>query len=155
MPCPSFNIINGGVHSGNSLDMQEFMILPTGANNFKDALRLGSEVYHTLASLLKKKFGISAANVGDEGGFGAPQIKDENQSLDLIMEAIEKSGHTGKIDIGMDPAASEFYDAKTNTYNLSKKTGKNDRIMSSDELLAIYERLTHNYPIVFIEDPYD
>ena len=71
------------------------------------------------------------------------------------MEAIEKCGHTGKIDIGMDPAASEFYDAKTNTYNLSKKTGKNDRIMSSDDLLAIYERLTQNYPIVFIEDPYD
>ena len=155
MPVPSLNIINGGAHAGNSLEMQEFMILPTGANTFKESLRLGIEVYHSLATLLKKKFGKSAANVGDEGGFGAPQIKDENHCLEIIMEAIENSGHAGKIDIGLDVAASEFYDAKANTYNLSQKTGKNDRIISPDELLAIYDRLSANYPIVTIEDPYD
>ena len=87
------------------------MILPTGANSFKESLRLGIEVYHSLATLLKKKFGKSAANVGDEGGFGAPQIIDENHCLEIIMEAIHNSGHDGKIDIGLDVAASEFYDA--------------------------------------------
>ena len=155
MPVPSLNIINGGAHAGNSLEMQEFMILPTGANSFKESLQLGIEVYHSLATLLKKKFGKSAANVGDEGGFGAPQIEDENHCLEIIMEAIQNSGHAGKIDIGLDVAASEFYDAKANTYNLSQKTGKNDRIMSPDELLGIYDNLSQNYPIVSIEDPFD
>jgi len=119
MPVPSLNIINGGAHAGNSLEMQEFMILPTGATSFKESLRLGIEVYHSLATLLKKKFGKSAANVGDEGGFGAPQIEDENHCLEIIMEAIHNSGHEGKIKIGLDVAASEFYDAEANTYNLS------------------------------------
>ena len=119
MPVPSLNIINGGAHAGNSLEIQEFMILPTGADSFKESLRLGTEVYHSLQQLLKKKFGKSAANVGDEGGFGAPQLKDENHTLEIIMEAIQNSGHAGRIEIGLDVAASEFYDAKNNTYNLS------------------------------------
>ena len=88
MPVPSLNIINGGAHAGNTLEMQEFMILPTGAQSFSESLRIGVETYHALAKLLKQKYGKSAANVGDEGGFGAPQIKDENEALDLIMEAI-------------------------------------------------------------------
>jgi enolase len=131
------------------------MILPTGANSFKESLQIGVEVYHSLASLLKKKFGKSAANVGDEGGFGAPQLKDEDHTLEIIMEAIHNSGHAGRIDIGLDVAASEFYDAKANTYNLSQKTGLNDRIMSPDALLAIYEKMVSNYPVVTIEDPFD
>lgn len=110
MPVPSLNIINGGAHAGNNLEMQEFMILPTGATSFKESIRLGVEVYHSLGKLLKKKFGISAGNVGDEGGFGAPQIRDENHTLEIIMEALENSGHMGRIDIGLDVAASEFYD---------------------------------------------
>jgi len=118
-PVPSLNIINGGAHAGNSLEIQEFMILPTGATSFKEAMRLGAETYHSLAKLVKQKYGKSAANVGDEGGFGAPQIKDENETLELIMEAIQKSGHAGKIDIGLDVAASEFFDSKTGTYNMS------------------------------------
>lgn len=119
MPVPSLNIINGGAHAGNSLEMQEFMILPTGANSFKESLQCGIEVYHSLASLLKKKFGKSAANVGDEGGFGAPQLRDENHTLEIIAEAIHNSGHEGRIKIGLDVAASEFYNAKDHTYNLS------------------------------------
>lgn len=118
-PVPSLNIINGGAHAGNSLEIQEFMIMPTGANSFREAMRLGSETYHHLQKLLKSKYGKSAANVGDEGGFGAPQIKDENETLELIMEAIQKAGHSGKIDIALDVAASEFYDSKTGKYNLS------------------------------------
>ena len=155
MPVPSLNIINGGAHAGNSLEMQEFMILPTGATSFKESLRLGVEVYHSLATLLKKKFGKSAANVGDEGGFGAPQIRDENHTLEIIMEAIKNSGHEGKIDIGLDVAASEFYDAEANTYNLSQKIGTTDRVMSPDALLDIYADLSSRYPIKSIEDPFD
>lgn len=131
------------------------MILPTGANSFKESLQLGIEVYHSLASLLKKKFGKSAANVGDEGGFGAPQIQDENHTLEIIMEAIENSGHLGKIDVGLDVAASEFFDPKGYTYNLSQKIGTTDRVMSPSALLDIYAKLSEDYPIVSIEDPFD
>lgn len=119
MPVPSLNIINGGAHAGNSLEMQEFMILPTGASSFKESLQTGIEVYHALAKLLKSKFGLSAGNVGDEGGFGAPQIRDEIHTLEIIMEALHNSGHEGKVDIGLDVAASEFYDAEKKTYNFS------------------------------------
>ena len=119
MPVPSLNIINGGAHAGNSLEMQEFMILPTGAESFKESMRLGCELYASLQKLLKKKFGLSAANVGDEGGFGAPQIRDEKHSLEIILEALKNSGHEGRVDIGLDVAASEFYDAKKKTYNFS------------------------------------
>ena len=155
MPVPSLNIINGGAHAGNSLEMQEFMILPTGANSFAEGIRTGVEVYHALASLLKKKFGLSAANVGDEGGFGAPQIRDENHTLEIIMEALENSGHAGKVDIGLDVAASEFYDPKAKTYNFSQKTGKNDRVLSQDATIQLYKNLCDKYPLVSIEDPFD
>ena len=155
MPVPSLNIINGGAHAGNQLEFQEFMVLPTGADSFKESLRLGIEVYHSLASLLKKKFGKSAANVGDEGGFGAPQLRDENHTLEIIAEAIKNSGHEGRIDIGLDVAASEFYDAKANKYNLTQKVDSKEREMSPDALLDIYDSLSKKYPIVSIEDPFD
>ena len=155
MPVPSLNIINGGAHAGNELEMQEFMILPTGANSFKESLQIGIEVYHSLSKLLKKKFGLSAANVGDEGGFGAPQIRDENHTLEIITEAIANSGHAGKVDIGLDVAASEFYDPVKKTYNFSQKTGKNDRILTQDETIKLYMDMVANYPIVSIEDPFD
>jgi len=155
MPVPSLNIINGGAHAGNGLEMQEFMILPTGANSFKESIRMGAEVYHALAKILKKKFGLSAGNVGDEGGFAAPQIKDENHTLEIISEALHLSGHEGKVDIGLDVAASEFFDAKTQTYNFSQKTGKNDRILTQDETIALYKKLIDQYPLVSIEDPFD
>jgi enolase len=155
MPVPSLNIINGGAHAGNSLEMQEFMILPTGATSFAEGIRLGAEVYHSLQSLLKKKFGLSAANVGDEGGFGAPQIRDENHTLEIITEALELSGHAGKIDIGLDVAASEFFDPVNKTYNFSQKTGKNDRILTQDQTIELYKNLCDKYPLVTIEDPFD
>lgn len=155
MPVPSLNIINGGAHAGNQLEFQEFMILPTGADSFKESLRLGIEVYHSLSSLLKKKFGKSAANVGDEGGFGAPQLRDENHTLEIIAEAIKNSGHEGRIDIGLDVAASEFYSMEANTYNLSQKVDSKEREMSPDSLLDIYDNLSKKYPIVSIEDPFD
>ena len=155
MPVPSLNIINGGAHAGNSLEMQEFMILPTGAHSFKEAMQMGCEVYAALSTLLKKMFGISAGNVGDEGGFGAPQIRDEIHTLEIIMEALKNSGHEGKVKIGLDVAASEFYDEKAKTYNFSQKTGKNDRIYSQAETLKLYADLVDKYPMVSIEDPFD
>lgn len=108
LPVPAFNVINGGSHAGNKLAMQEFMILPTGAKSFTEAMRMGSEVYHHLKSVIKRKFGLDATAVGDEGGF-APNILENKEALELITEAIKAAGYTGKIDIGMDVAASEFY----------------------------------------------
>jgi len=119
MPVPSLNIINGGSHAGNQLEIQEFMILPTGATTFKESLRMGIEVYHSLGKLLKSKFGISAGLIGDEGGFGPVQIRDEYHTLELITEALHNSGHEGKVDIGLDVASSEFYNAEDKTYNFS------------------------------------
>ena len=116
---------------------------------------MGCEVYHALAKLLKKKFGISAGNVGDEGGFGAPQIRDEIHTLEIILEALKDSGHEGKVDVGLDVAASEFYDPEKKTYNFSQKTGKNDRIYSQAETLKLYADLVDKYPLVSIEDPFD
>lgn len=108
MPVPSFNVINGGSHAGNRLAMQEFMIFPTGASSFKEAMRMGSEVYHHLKKVIKKKYGLDACNVGDEGGY-APNVQSNEEPLVLISEAIENAGYTGKIKICMDSAASEFY----------------------------------------------
>lgn len=155
MPVPSLNIINGGAHAGNELEIQEFMILPTQANSFKESLRMGVEVYHSLAKLLKSKFGKSAGNVGDEGGFGAPQLKDENHTLEIISEALHNSGHEGKVDIGLDVAASEFWDPAKKTYNFSQKNGKNDRILTQQQTIELYTKLVNKYPIVSIEDPFD
>merc|ERR1712178_204539 len=108
LPVPSFNVINGGSHAGNRLACQEFMILPVGATSFKEALIIGAEVYHTLKGVIKKKYGQDACNVGDEGGF-APSVQDNNEALDVLMDAIQKSGHAAKVKIATDVAASEFY----------------------------------------------
>merc|ERR1719219_896973 len=107
LPCPAFNVINGGSHAGNKLAMQEFMILPTGASSFSEACRMGTETYHHLKAVIKSRFGLDATSVGDEGGF-APNILENKAALELIQEAIAKAGYTGKIEIGMDVAASEF-----------------------------------------------
>ncbi|KAF9117605.1 phosphopyruvate hydratase, partial [Linnemannia schmuckeri] len=154
MPVPAFNVINGGSHAGNKLAMQEFMILPTGAKNFAEAMKIGSEVYHNLKSVIKKKYGQDATNVGDEGGF-APNIQENAEGLELLKEAIEKAGYTGKVKIGMDVAASEFY--KNDKYDLDFKSADSDasKHLSGEQLAKLYQDFTHNYPIVSIEDPFD
>lgn len=156
LPVPAFNVINGGSHAGNKLAMQEFMILPIGASSFTEAMRMGSEVYHNLKSVIKKKYGQDACNVGDEGGF-APNILDNKEGLDLLVEAIEKAGYTGKMKIGMDVAAAEFWKEDIKKYDLDFKTEDNDgsQVKSGEELLAIYEDFVANYPMVSIEDPFD
>ncbi len=153
-PVPCMNVINGGKHAGNKLAIQEFMILPTGASSFKEALRLGAEVYHHLKGVINRKYGLDATNVGDEGGF-APNIQDNKEALDLIMEAIEKAGHSGKIDIGLDVAASEFFVAKENVYDLNFKDQANPKKISPAELSSIYLDFCSKYPIISIEDPFD
>ena len=143
LPVPMMNILNGGEHADNNVDIQEFMILPVGAPSFKEALRMGSEVYHNLKSVLKAK-GLSTA-VGDEGGF-APDLKSNEEALRIIMEAIEKAGYKAGEDIllGMDVASTELY--KDGKYHLDGKA------ITSTELIEYYAGLVEKYPIISIED---
>jgi len=156
LPVPSFNIINGGKHAGNSLAMQEFMILPVGARSFKEAMKMGTEVYHHLMSVIKKTYGQDATNVGDEGGF-APSISSNKEGLELIQKAIAAAGYTGKVMVGMDVAASEFYDEKGKFYDLNFKDKKKDKSgqLSSKGLGDLYKSFVKDYPMVTIEDPFD
>uniref|UniRef100_A0A8C5EIK9 phosphopyruvate hydratase n=1 Tax=Gouania willdenowi TaxID=441366 RepID=A0A8C5EIK9_GOUWI len=153
LPVPAFNVINGGSHAGNKLAMQEFMVLPVGAESFKEALRIGSELYHTLKGVIQEKYGQDATNVGDEGGF-APNILENSEALDLLQTAIEKAGFTDKVVVGMDVAASEFY--REGKYDLDfKSPPDSSRHISGEELADIYQSFVNNYPVVSIEDPFD
>lgn len=150
MPVPMMNILNGGAHASNNIDVQEFMILPVGACCFKEGLRWCAEVYESLKKILKEK-NLSTA-VGDEGGF-APNLKDEEESLDMIVEAIKKSGYEAGKDfkISLDVAASEWKADKTGTYRMPKK----DKVLSTDELIDMWSKVVEKYPIFSIEDPLD
>lgn len=145
LPVPLMNVINGGVHADNPLDIQEFMIVPVGGGSFSEALRIGVETFHTLKTLLKEK-GYST-NVGDEGGF-APQIESTEKALDMLMLAIEKAGYTPgeEVLIALDAASSEFY-YEDELYHLEGKK------LSSEDLCSFYSKLVEKYPIVSIEDP--
>lgn len=155
MPVPSFNVINGGSHAGNALSFQEFMLLPTGAANFAEAMQIGTEIYHILKSVTKKRYGQDAVNVGDEGGF-APPIKSNEEGVELLMSAIEQSGHASKVVLGMDVASSEFYvDGK---YDLDKKIrtpASTSKMLSGKELGVFYKDLCSKFPIKSIEDAFD
>jgi len=154
LPVPAFNVINGGSHAGNKLAMQEFMLLPVGASSFSEAMRMGSEIYHHLKSVIKKKYGQDACNVGDEGGF-APNILENKEALELIKAAVEKAGFTDQIKIGMDVAASEF--CKDGKYDLDFKNPDSDPStwLTPKQLQGVYEDFVNNYPIVSIEDAFD
>nr|AAS66001.1 LOS2 [Capsella bursa-pastoris] len=155
LPVPAFNVINGGSHAGNKLAMQEFMILPVGASSFKEAMKMGVEVYHHLKSVIEKKYGQDATNVGDEGGF-APNIQENKEGLELLKTAIEKAGYTGKVVIGMDVAASEFYSSdKTYDLNFKEENNNGSQKISGDALKDLYKSFVAEYPIVSIEDPFD
>jgi len=155
LPVPAFNVINGGEHAGNKLAFQEFMILPVGAHSFSEAMRMGSETYQSLKSVIKEKYGMDATNVGDEGGF-APNIQDPIEGLELLVKAIEKAGYTGKIKIGMDVAASEFINDDKN-YDLDFKNKKSDgsHVKTPDQLSDLYKEYIKKFPIVSIEDPFE
>lgn len=145
------NIINGGSHADNNVDFQEFMILPVGAPSFKEAVRMGAEVFHALKSVLSAK-GLNTA-VGDEGGF-APNLGSNREALQVIIEAIEKAGYKAGEDIylGMDVASSEFYNKETGKYDLAGE-GRNG--VTSEEMVAFYEELVNEFPIISIEDGLD
>ncbi|KAL7838064.1 hypothetical protein AOLI_G00264680 [Acnodon oligacanthus] len=153
LPVPAFNVINGGSHAGNKLAMQEFMILPVGASNFHEAMRIGAEVYHNLKGVIKGKYGKDATNVGDEGGF-APNILENNEALELLKSAIEKAGYTDKIIVGMDVAASEFF--RSGKYDLDFKSPDDPkRHITGEQLGDLYKSFIKNYPVQSIEDPFD
>jgi enolase len=156
MPVPSFNIINGGSHAGNKLAMQEFMILPTGAASFSEALRIGSEIYHHLKKVIKTAYGQDATNVGDEGGF-APNISSNKEGLELVMSAIENAGYLNEVKVGMDVAASEFWLEEKKVYDLNFKVDKNDGkdCKTGAQLLDMYKGFCADVPMCSIEDPYD
>ena len=155
LPVPSFNVINGGSHAGNRLAFQEFMILPVGASSFSEAMRMGCEVYATLKSVIKSKYGQDACNVGDEGGF-APPILSTYDGVDLLMTAIKKAGYEKEVKLGMDVAASEFQ-LKDGRYDLDFKTANNDgsQVISGQQLIDLYKDLVKKYPIISIEDPFE
>lgn len=155
LPVPSFNIINGGAHAGNRLNFQEFMIMPTGAKDFREAMRMGSEVYHVLQKLLKDLHGASAVNVGDEGGFGDPNLESENAALDCVVKAIAKAGYTGKVNIASDVAASDFFLDKEKKYHMGKKTKDPSKKVTGEQMQEIIENMCNNYPLVSVEDPFD
>jgi enolase 1/2/3 len=156
LPVPAFNVLNGGSHAGNKLAFQEFMILPTGVESFAEAVRAGAEVYHTLKAVIKEKYGQDATNVGDEGGF-APNILDNKEGLNLLVSAIDKAGYTGRVVIGMDVAAAEFYLEESKQYDLDFKSADNDgsQRISGAQLGDIYKGFVAEFPIVSIEDPFD
>ena len=148
LPVPMMNILNGGAHADNSVDPQEFMIAPHGAAKFSEALRMGAEVFHTLKSVLKKR-GYSTS-VGDEGGF-APNLKSNEEALEVVMEAITKAGYKPgeQISIALDPAASEFYDKDKGKY-IFKKSDKSER--TSEQMVEFWAGWAKQYPIISIED---
>jgi len=148
LPVPMMNILNGGSHADNSIDFQEFMVMPVKADTFSESLRMGTEVFHTLKKVLHDK-GFST-NVGDEGGF-APNIKSNEEAIEIVLSAIEKAGFKPGEDIfiAMDAASSEFYDAKTDTYTFKKSDGKK---LSSAEMVDYWATWAAKYPIISIED---
>ena len=150
LPVPMMNILNGGEHADNSVDVQEFMILPVGAESFREGLRMGAEVFHSLKKVLSER-GL-ACGVGDEGGF-APNLGSNREALELIVEAIEKAGYKPGDDIrlGLDVAATEMYDKETKLYDL-KHEGKK---LTAEQMVDLYEEWVNNFPIVTIEDGLD
>lgn len=164
LPVPAFNVINGGSHAGNQLAFQEFMILPIGAESFGEALKMGSEIYQHLKKIVKKNYGQGAVNVGDEGGFAPDNIVDPKECVDLISEAVEVAGYTGKISLGMDCAASEFHTLDNNEhfYNQKKWIPEDDgsNKISAAEMINVYKNLAKiakekNLPLISNEDPFD
>jgi len=146
LPVPFANVINGGVHAGNALEMQEFMIAPVKAKTFSSATRIVAETYHALKTIIQQKYGKNATNVGDEGGF-APPLKKAEQALDLMNKAVEQVGYEKELRFAMDPASSEFYNAKRQKYLRKKYT--------ADKLQTYYEKLIADYPLVSLEDPFE
>jgi len=148
LPVPMMNVINGGKHAGNALQIQEFMVIPAGFRSYPDALRAGVETYHTLKKLLSSKYGRTAINVGDEGGF-APPLTQTSEALDVLVRAIEEAGYSSanQIRLGLDCAASSFFDENTGRYNMDGKE------LSGGELVDYLSQIVQKYRLASVEDP--
>jgi len=160
MPVPCFNVINGGSHAGNKLAFQEYFVIPTGAKSFSEGMIMGTEVYHNLAKILKKKFGGDSTLIGDEGGFAPPC--DARSGLELVVEAIKQAGYEGKCTVGLDVAASEFKvkdsgegDAAVYDLGLWDEEGAEDQKLSGPQLMDLYKSMIDDFPVVTIEDAFD
>jgi enolase len=145
LPVPFFNVINGGKHAGNLLDFQEFMVAPLGARSFREALKIGSEIYHALKGQLRSAYGPAAINVGDEGGF-SPPLRKPDEALDVIMKAVEEMGYGDIVSLALDVAASSFY-KEGEGYSVAGE------MIETGGLIDLYGELVDSYPIVSIEDP--
>ena len=150
MPVPMMNVLNGGSHADSSVDFQEFMIMPVGATSIKEAIRMGSEVFHHLKDVLKSRGLVTS--VGDEGGY-APKLNSNEDALNVVLEAIQKAGYLPGKDIylALDVASSEFYNSEDKTYKLKSE----NKTLTSEEMIAFLEKLVHTYPIISIEDGLD
>ena len=164
MPVPFFNVLNGGVHSGNEMAFQEFMLAPVGASSFREAVQIGCECYQQLKQIIVKKFGangmsplvfadLKAGGIGDEGGF-APPISRPQQALDLLTQAVKEAGYEGKVAFAIDPASQEFLNS-SGKYDLDIKaaTQKHEKLTPS-KLSELYRSLLSSYPILLLEDPF-
>ena len=147
LPVPMFNVLNGGKHAGTKLAPQEFLIMPISAPNFHEALRMASETYHKLGKIVQDRYGVSAKNVGDEGGY-APNMTHTSEALECLTTAIKQAGYTKEIYLAIDPAASSFYNEEKGTYLIDGKD------MTAPELVDYWIELTTKYPIVSVEDPF-
>ena len=148
LPVPVMNVINGGKHAGTGLKMQEFMVIPTGAERFSDSLRMGAEIYHKLKAVIQSRHGRQATNVGDEGGF-APPINTTHEALELLLDGISEAGYVAGKDVflGFDAASSEFYENGAYVLDGGKK--------SPGELMEFYQQIAQEFPVLYIEDPFE
>jgi len=147
LPVPFLNVINGGKHAGNELAIQEFMIAPIGAPSFREALRMGAEVYHVLGKNLKESYGVSARNVGDEGGY-APAMKTTREALDALSKAVSQAGYEDEVKLAIDAAATSFYDERSGRYAIDGLS------LEREKLLEHYAALCEEYDIISLEDPF-
>jgi len=148
LPCPMMNVINGGAHAGTPLAIQEFVLEPVGADKMSDSVRMGAEIYHVLKGILRDQYGATSTNVGDEGGY-APPLERTDQALDSLLKAVNKAGYDDSVvKVGLDSAATNFYDPTEKCYEIDGKT------LTSGELLDYYVDLVERYPILTIEDPF-
>ncbi|KAG4961795.1 hypothetical protein AAZX31_14G009600 [Glycine max] len=154
LPVPAFTVISGGKHAGSNLAIQEIMILPIGASKFEEALRMGTETYHHLKAVITEKYGAHNCNVGEDGGF-APNISSFREALDLVKEAISRTGYNEKIKIALDVAATNFCIGKRYDLDFQSPQKSGQNFKSAEDMIELFKELCSEYPIVSIEDPFD
>lgn len=154
LPVPAFTLISGGKHAGNNLAVQDIMILPVGARKFEEAMQMGSETYHHLKAVITEKYGTPGCNVGEDGGF-APNISSFREGLDLVTEAISRTGYTERIKIAIDVAATDFCIGTKYDFDSKSANKSGQKFKSGEDMIEMYKELCTDYPIVSIEDPFD